>query len=131
MKMPEYLNNGPVEDRSCRDILCCLIFIAFLGGCVVVAALGFSKGNPDLVLYPYDEEGNQCGLGNMTDYPYIYLYNAVSNLKTYNLTGIAQGVCVTNCPVNYTGSIAPCKSTTNNPGCTVTWDNYYPSTGCI
>ena len=31
MSVPtDEMANGPVQDRSCTDILCCLIFLAFL-----------------------------------------------------------------------------------------------------
>ena len=45
------LNNGPTSDqnRGCQDIICCLLFIAFIGGCAVVTGLGFNKGNPELL----------------------------------------------------------------------------------
>ena len=29
--LDEELENGPMENRSCTDILCCLLFICFLG----------------------------------------------------------------------------------------------------
>ena len=41
------LNNGPTSDenRSCHDILCCLLFIAFIAGCAVITGIGFKNGN--------------------------------------------------------------------------------------
>lgn len=128
--MPDSLNNGPVEDRSCRDVICCLIFVAFLGGMVIVAILGFVKGNPDLVLYPYDEDGNQCGMANNTlEYKYLYLYQTVDDAKDLNITQLTKGVCVRSCPSNYTGFL-DCLPTKQNPKCSVTWKNFYYSTGC-
>ena len=78
--MPEELNNGVIENRKCQDIIFCLIFILFIFGCIVIAALGFTKGNPDMVIYPYDEDGKQCGKG--TGQPFRYFYNTVGNLKS-------------------------------------------------
>jgi choline transporter-like protein 2/4/5 len=124
--MPEELNNGTIENRHCTDILFCLLFMAFIVGCVVVASFGFSKGNPNLVLYPYDEDGNQCGLGSATQYPYIYFYNTLDNLNNYNTTGIAQGVCVTTCPTEFTGRL-DCLATLINPTCQVTNSSFYIS----
>jgi len=125
------MNKGPVDDshRSCRDIICCIIFVAFIGGMIVVTGLGFSKGNPNLVLYPYDDDGRQCGFQNMKDYPYLYFYQAVSNLKTINTTGVVQGVCVSSCPGNYTASLN-CSKTKANPNCSVKQIDYYVSTPC-
>ncbi len=96
---------------------------------VIVTAYGFNQGNPDLVLYPYDEDGRQCGRLNNTLYPYLYLYNAVSDVKSVNITNITRGVCVTYCPTNYTGYLS-CLPTKNNANCSVTWENFYVSTEC-
>jgi hypothetical protein len=110
-------------------MLCCLIFIAFIAGCVVVTGLGFNQGDPNLVLYPYDEDTRQCGRGNFTDYPYLYFYKAVSNFQSINTTGIVNGVCVSSCPGNYTGKLN-CTATKANPSCSVDYLNFYVSTPC-
>lgn len=131
MKMPEELNNGPIEDRSCRDILCCIIFILFLAGMVVVAVLGFSQGNPNLVLYPYDEDGRQCGRTSETlKYPYLYLYKTIEQISSASLNNTTDGVCVSSCPITYNGSL-DCIPTTKNIDCSVTQKNFYVSTPCI
>jgi choline transporter-like protein 2/4/5 len=126
--MPQELNDGPIENRSCRDILCCLIFVLFIFGCIVIASLGFTKGNPNLIIYPYDEDGVQCGKEGQP-YQYLYFYNTVSNLASVtNATAIAQGVCVTTCPNSY-GKL-DCRPTKKNPLCDVTAENFYFSTTC-
>lgn len=42
---PGHLVSGPVSDRSCTDVLCCLLFIAMqvVIGCIAVYA--FKNGN--------------------------------------------------------------------------------------
>jgi hypothetical protein len=95
----------------------------------VITGLGFNQGDPNLVLYPYDEDTQQCGRGNLTDYPYLYFYSAVSNLKDYNTTGVVQGVCVGSCPKNYTGKLN-CTATKKNPNCNVDFMNFYVSIPC-
>jgi choline transporter-like protein 2/4/5 len=127
--MPAELNNGTIENRGCTDILFCLLFIIFIGGCVVIASFGFSKGNPNLVLYPYDEDGVQCGISKGLKYPYLYFYDTVENIESFDTSGIAQGVCVSNCPKNYTGKL-DCLPTTANPGCTVSNSSFYVSMPC-
>ena len=69
---PDVFKNGPLSDenRKCRDILCCLFFIIFLIACVVVAVLGFKNGDPSLILYPYDEDGNECGRNETKDHAF-------------------------------------------------------------
>ena len=128
--MPEELNNGVIENRKCQDIIFCLIFIFFIFGCIVIAALGFSKGNPDIVIYPYDEDGVQCGKGTDQPYKYLYFYNTVANLKSVlNSTNIAQGICVSSCPSYYSGKL-DCRPTRNNPNCVITAENFYFSVKC-
>lgn len=65
--------NGPVPDRGCTDLLCCLIFMAFLVGMVGVSGYGYLKGDPYLLLTPWDADSNGCGYSNDTlDYPFLY-----------------------------------------------------------
>lgn len=125
------LNNGPTsnENRSCQDILCCLIFLAFLAGCVVVTGLGFSKGNPDLLVYVYDEDGHACGKSGeaAADYPLLYLYDAISQIKSLKTDFINQSICVKRCPTSYDNTTLECLPTTNNTDCSVSEDNIYLS----
>ena len=41
---------GPLEDRSCTDILFLLLFAAFLVGMVTLFGIGVSRGNPHRIL---------------------------------------------------------------------------------
>ena len=67
------LNNGPVADRGCTDILCCLIFIAFIVVFVGVGGYGYSNGDPIRLLTTWDYNGTGCGFDELTkDYPYLY-----------------------------------------------------------
>ena len=38
------MNNGPVQDRSCTDVLFCLVFIIFLAGMAAVTGYGMLYG---------------------------------------------------------------------------------------
>mgnify|MGYP007089933915 CR=1 FL=1 len=65
--------NGPVPDRSCTDILCCLIFIAFLVGMIGTSGYGYLYGDPELLLTSWDGNGRGCGYNTTTkDYPFLY-----------------------------------------------------------
>ena len=135
---PDVFKNGPLSDenRKCRDLLCCLLFIIFLIACVVVAVLGFKNGDPSLILYPYDEDGNECGRNETKDYKYLYFYNSIENFKNLDISGIINGICVKTCPTDsltesqqtYT---LDCYPTKNNTNCIVTKQNYYTSKGLI
>lgn len=89
---------------------------------VVVAILGFTKGNPDLVLYPYEEDGRPCGTGDQADYPYLYFYGAVgsSNILTCNT------FCVKKCPTTWSEKIE-CLPTKNSPDCKISIVQQYLS----
>ena len=138
-KDPDKLKNGPLgdESRRCRDILCCIIFIIFLIGCIIVSLLGFLMGKPQKILYPYDEDGNACGLDKVYEnYKMLYFYDVIGNLKQLKVSKIVNAFCVEECPENqydkneYKGKkniILKCKGTKNNPNCSVTYENYYQS----
>lgn len=130
---PDSFKNGPVGDanRKCRDIICTVIFIVFLGGCVVVAYLAFTEGNPDLILYPYDEDSGQCGRGDRLRYPYLYFYSSTENILTFNSSKIVNTFCVQKCPdesiPENTAATLICYPTTKHPNCQVDYKNYYKS----
>jgi len=52
------------NNRHCTDVLCCVIFVAFIGAMIAVAGYSLQKGNPLILLTPYDSSGNQCGMAN-------------------------------------------------------------------
>ena len=132
---PDEFRNGPIgdESRKCRDIICCIFFIIFLVACVVVAILGFVKGHPSYLLYAYDEDGKACGHSDgYEDYPYLYFYSVVSNVKSLNTDSIINGVCVKECPkVNRNTGAGPfhlsCHPSKHNTNCKVEEGDYYQS----
>ncbi|XP_010774587.1 choline transporter-like protein 2 [Notothenia coriiceps] len=52
---------GPIQNRSCTDIVCCIIFIIALLGYFAVGILAWSQGDPRKVIYPTDSRGQFCG----------------------------------------------------------------------
>jgi len=48
------LRNGPLAERGCTDIFCCLIFIAFVILSSALAIYAFKNGNPSKLKIPYD-----------------------------------------------------------------------------
>ena len=132
---PDEFRNGPIgdESRKCRDIICCIFFIVFLVACVVVAILGFVKGHPSYLMYAYDEDAKACGHSEgYKDYPYLYFYSVVSNIKTLNTDGAINGVCVKECPKLALPNNAPdftlsCHTTSKKHDCKVDASDYYQS----
>jgi hypothetical protein len=41
---------GPIDKRSCRDVLFLIVFIAYWVGMFVVAGIAFANGNPKILL---------------------------------------------------------------------------------
>jgi len=94
------LENGPYTEanRECRDMLCCLLFIAGLSAMGYLAVYGYTKGNTYVIYRGIDQDGNVCGdLSNAATaaFPYLYLTNIYID--------VARRACVASCPV-YTAS---------------------------
>eukprot|EP00667_Euglena_gracilis_P024414 EG_transcript_28083 len=51
---------GCKENRRCTDLLFLLFYLAFLGGWVFIAYLGYRAGDPYRLLYGTDSLGNLC-----------------------------------------------------------------------
>uniref|UniRef100_A0AAY4DFL1 Choline transporter-like protein n=1 Tax=Denticeps clupeoides TaxID=299321 RepID=A0AAY4DFL1_9TELE len=52
---------GPIHNRGCTDILCCILFVLALLGYFAVGILAWSHGDPRKVIYPTDSSGQFCG----------------------------------------------------------------------
>lgn len=101
-------------DRSCTDVICCLVFTAFIFGMIVVSAIAFSEGDPLKIFTPFDSDGNRCGLpdqtlsnttGNVmrdfTEYKYKYftgLESVVEGAEALKNPSFFNAVCVKECP---------------------------------
>lgn len=120
----EDLRDGPVKDRRCTDVICGFIFVVFVAAMIAIGVFGFVNGDPNLVLYPYDSSGNQCGRdGTVTaDYPYLYWVNPTDEVK--------YTVCTKSCPIS-DSDIVECFANSWVKTCTFTVNNneeisYYP-----
>jgi len=108
------LENGPLAKRKCRDPICCLLFIAFLGGMIGIAAWGYSQGHPTLIGRSYDTDGNICGIdAGYENYPYMYF--PIPTLGYLNKT-----ICVSACPSNPLPTQVNCKTTNYFQHCIAT-----------
>ena len=131
----EDFKNGPMDDskRKCTDCCCCIFFIIFLLACGFVGYLGFSGGNPKVILYPYDDDGNQCGQDKLKDYKYLYFYDAKGDLLNFLDEQSVSVVCVKECPKEEKPTedyVLDCYKTSANPNCIVSKDNYYEGVEC-
>jgi len=101
--------SGPIKNRSCTDIICCLLFIVYIIGMLVVGFLAYSWGDPTKLLYPTDSHGNVCGTGDHVDQKYLFFFDlveclptsisSVSDISSLSITGCkTPQVCVKECP---------------------------------
>ncbi|XP_059178604.1 choline transporter-like protein 2 [Physella acuta] len=93
---------GPKKKRSCTDVICCFIFFLFIVGLGVVAYFAFIYGNPELLVYPQDSNGNLCGRGAYADKKHLFFFDLVK-CGTMGPAVFFQGcptpqVCVKECP---------------------------------
>ena len=82
-------DDGPTQDRECRDIICCLLFIAFLVGMVLCAQYGYNNGDITMLLSSYNSKGNAC----QGDHHLLYLPSLFSGDSIWE-----NSCCVSNCP---------------------------------
>ncbi|XP_006041946.3 choline transporter-like protein 4 [Bubalus kerabau] len=97
---------GPIRNRSCTDIICCVLFFLFILGYIAVGILAWVYGDPKQVLYPRNSTGAYCGIGENKEKPYLLYFNIFSCVLNANIIAIAQNglkcptpqVCVSSCP---------------------------------
>ncbi|GFU96700.1 choline transporter-like protein 4 [Trichonephila clavipes] len=75
---PEF--RGPIKNRSCTDVICLFLFVAFLGGWCVVAFFAYREGDPRTIVYPTDSDGNICGVGEF-DLELFFMNSVASTLN--------------------------------------------------
>lgn len=97
----EEIRDGPLKNRKCTDCFMCLVFAIFLICMFAVGIAGFSQGDPNILMYPHDSSGNQCGRPNRATHNYKYLYYPSADYNT------DYKVCVKECPES-SNSISNC-----------------------
>ena len=72
-EVSEELKNGPIENRSCRDILCCLLFIANVIAISILFISAISTNNLSKLMAGFDTDLKACGVDSgYTGYNYLY-----------------------------------------------------------
>lgn len=111
------LENGPLASRKCRDVPCCLLFLAFLGGMIGIAAWGYSQGHPTLIGRGYDSAGNMCGVDSgYENYPYLYFPVPFKG-------HLDKTVCLSSCPTQASASPLSCHTNADYTTCVGTSAN--------
>jgi len=95
---------APSSHRGCKDLLCTLAFVAFWAGMVIIAIVGFAKGDAFRLLYGVDYNGDVCGKDSMEMKKIVYFPRMNQDLTDSIAAGTPPmdtkfyGVCVEECP---------------------------------
>ncbi|XP_044529840.1 choline transporter-like protein 4 isoform X1 [Gracilinanus agilis] len=100
---------GPIKNRSCTDVICCVLFLVFIAGYIVVGIVAWLYGDPRQVLYPRNSTGAYCGIGENEKKPYLYYFNIMSCIEATNIITVTSNgfqcptaqVCVSSCPEKF------------------------------
>lgn len=95
LEVDKDLENGPISKRSCTDILCCLLFIGFIGTIVYFFQKVSREGDFSKFVRPVDFDGNQCGFLGAENQPFLFFGRL--NLSEY-LNPLENVICVEKCP---------------------------------
>lgn len=113
MKDKSNITTGLVKDRKTTDCLCLLLFLATFATMIALSIYGLVKGNIAELIGGINGENEICGVGELKDYPYLYLTNL--ELNDIDLL-FQQGVCVKECPEKDDQNLE-CHSTIFVPNC--------------
>lgn len=84
------LRGGVNRNKKMTDRLCCFVYIGMLVLVIGTLCYGVAKGNIRMLTYPVDADGNLCGLGDASEFPFLYYTNYYFPIyKT----------CVKKCPI--------------------------------
>uniref|UniRef100_A0A673LLQ5 Choline transporter-like protein n=1 Tax=Sinocyclocheilus rhinocerous TaxID=307959 RepID=A0A673LLQ5_9TELE len=124
---------GPIHNRSCTDIICCVLFMLVIAGYIVVGILAWLYGDPRHVLYPRNSTGMFCGIGQNKDKPSVMYFDIIKCATATNVMAAAlQGlqcpttqVCVKSCPSEFWILSPLAHSPSANPA------NYFKQEYCV
>ncbi|KAM8879149.1 choline transporter-like protein 2 isoform 2-T2 [Spinachia spinachia] len=94
---------GPLHNRGCTDVLCCVLFILALLGYFAVGIVAWSQGDPRKVIYPTDSRGQFCGQAGtpLEKKPLLFYFNILkcaSPLVLLEFQCPTTQLCVESCP---------------------------------
>lgn len=122
------------EDRSCRDLFFALLFLLFWVGMIIIAVYAWSTGDPRVLVYGLDYEGNLCDKDNaaksrpgrdLRGYTFRYWVNPNQIWNIWNHSDSlldATSVCLKSCP-------QPDAATVNGSFSGLRWVCKYPDAG--
>uniref|UniRef100_A0A8C2W4Y0 Choline transporter-like protein n=1 Tax=Chinchilla lanigera TaxID=34839 RepID=A0A8C2W4Y0_CHILA len=97
---------GPIYNRGCTDVLCCVLLFLAIVGYVAVGLIAWTHGDPRKVIYPTDSRGEFCGQKGTknSNKPFLFYFNIVkcaSPLVLLEFQCPTPQICVEKCPDRY------------------------------
>ncbi|XP_006146113.1 choline transporter-like protein 5 isoform X2 [Tupaia chinensis] len=97
---------GPISNRNCTDVLCCIIFLLFIFGYILLGLVAWVHGDPRRVAYPTDSQGHFCGQKGTPNEnkPILFYFNLLSCTSPsvmINLQCPTTQICVSRCPEKF------------------------------
>uniref|UniRef100_A0A8D0ALM8 Choline transporter-like protein n=1 Tax=Sander lucioperca TaxID=283035 RepID=A0A8D0ALM8_SANLU len=97
---------GPIQNRGCTDIVCCILFIIAILAYIAVGILAWSQGDPRKVIYPTDSRGQFCGQAGtpLADKPVLFYFNIMkcaSPMVLLEFQCPTTQMCVDKCPEKF------------------------------
>ncbi|XP_073350116.1 choline transporter-like protein 2 isoform X2 [Pagrus major] len=97
---------GPIQNRGCTDIVCCILFIIAILGYFAVGILAWSQGDPRKVIYPTDSRGQFCGQAGtpLEKKPLLFYFNIMkcaSPMVLLEFQCPTTQMCVEKCPEKF------------------------------
>uniref|UniRef100_A0A3P8R2N0 Choline transporter-like protein n=1 Tax=Astatotilapia calliptera TaxID=8154 RepID=A0A3P8R2N0_ASTCA len=94
---------GPVQNRSCTDVVCCVIFVIVILGYIALGTVAWIHGDPRKVVYPTDSRGQFCGQQNTPNANkailfYFNMLKCANPAVLINLQCPTTQLCVSKCP---------------------------------
>uniref|UniRef100_A0AAY4DQS2 Choline transporter-like protein n=1 Tax=Denticeps clupeoides TaxID=299321 RepID=A0AAY4DQS2_9TELE len=94
---------GPIQNRGCTDIICCILFIVAIVAYFAVGILAWSQGDPRKVIYPTNSKGQFCGQAGteLQTKPLLFYFNIMkcaSPLVLLEFQCPTTQLCVDTCP---------------------------------
>ncbi|XP_058381687.1 choline transporter-like protein 2 isoform X2 [Diceros bicornis minor] len=106
---------GPIYNRGCTDVICCVFLLLAIVGYVAVGMIAWTHGDPRKVIYPTDSRGEFCGQKGTknANKPYLFYFNIVkcaSPLVLLEFQCPTPQICVEKCPDRFLTLLSAHKS---------------------
>ncbi|XP_033114814.1 choline transporter-like protein 2 [Anneissia japonica] len=120
---------GPIQNRSCTDVICCIIFIAFIVGMFITGYIGWTNGDPRKLVYPTDSKGQICGhTEDVKNKPYLFFFDMLkcaSASTSFQFQCPTTQICVESCPnVTFSPYTQLLNGALSADGSNVEWDKF-------